>query len=96
MTRKTYDKNDRLRLWGLFQVAGVDTDPTTITLKIKTPAAVTTTYTYALGEITKSATGRYYRDVTLDQVGVWYYRFEGAGAVISAGEENFTVRATQF
>ena len=42
------------------------------------------------------ATGTYYAFVTVDEEGTWYYRFESAGATISAGEGSFLVNPTEF
>ena len=44
-------------LTNTFTVSGVAIDPTTISLVITTPAGTATTYTYALGEITRSSAG---------------------------------------
>ena len=48
-----YENGETVRISGYFTVDGVLTDPTTITLKIQTPAGVETSYTYAAAEITK-------------------------------------------
>ena len=52
-----YEKGETVRITGTFTVSDVATDPTTVTLKVQNPAGTETTYTYAAGEITKSATG---------------------------------------
>ena len=81
-----YDKGDLVRLSATFTVSSTNTDPTTVTLKVQDPSGNTATYTYAAAEITKSATGQYYKDVSIDEGGTWYYRWEGTGTVITAGE----------
>lgn len=96
MTTNTYDKGDSVRLTATFTVDSVPTDPTTVTLKVKNPAGVTTTYTYGLAELTKSSTGVYYREVTVDDDGMYYYRFEGTGTCIAASEGQLKVRSSEF
>jgi hypothetical protein len=89
----TYDKGDLVRLSVAFtNSAGTATDPTTVTLKVKAPGTALATYTYALGQVTKSATGSYYKDVSLNASGRWWYRWEGTGAVETAEEGWLEVR----
>ncbi len=96
MTVNAYDKEDTIRVWAYFKVNAVYTDPTAITLKVKNAAGTTSTYTYALGEITKSSTGIYYKDISLTDDGIWYYRFIGTGTVAAAAEGSFEVRRSEF
>lgn len=92
----TYDIGDQVRVTVTFSVGGINTDPTTITLKVKDPSHNVDTYTYALGQLVKSATGIYYKDISIDEAGIWHYRFEGTGAVISADEDYFQVDYSAF
>jgi len=96
MAVNTYDKGDTIRLKAEFKVSSVLSDPTTVTLKVKSAVGVTSTYTYGAGEITKDAVGVYHKDVSVDDDGVWYYRFIGTGAVAAAGEYQFEVRRSEF
>lgn len=91
-----YDVGDRVRLYGYFtNRARVDTDPTAVVCKYQDPSGNETTVTYPT-DIVKSSTGRYYLDIDLDESGTWYYRWNGTGDVVAAGEQSFTVRASQF
>jgi hypothetical protein len=63
---------------------GVAYDPATVTLMVKDPSGVETTYTYALGQITKTATGEYEKDIEADESWIWYARWEGATAGVKA------------
>jgi len=92
----TYDIGDGVRVSIAFTVDDVATDPTTVTLKIKDPTPTTTTYTYALATVTKGSTGNYYKDITIDASGTWYYRWTGTGTVVAATEDYFEVRLSQF
>jgi hypothetical protein len=91
-----YDIGDVARVTMTFTVDDVNTDPTTITLKVKDPTGNKTTYTYALAEVTRSAAGIYYKDISIDEAGQWYYRWEGTGAVETAEENYFMVRESEF
>ena len=91
-----YDKGDKVRLSATFSVSGVNSDPTAVVLKVKDPSSNIATYTYALAEITKSATGIYYKDISIDESGEWYYRFEGTGAVEAADESRFIGDESEF
>jgi hypothetical protein len=82
-----YLKGQTVRITGTFTVSGTNTDPTTITLKVEDPSGNEASYTYALGEVTKSAAGIYYKDVVIDESGYWIYRWEGTGAVAAVDEE---------
>ena len=91
-----YDVGDSIRLAASFNIKNVLTDPSSVTLKVQDPSENEDSYTYGAAQITKDATGQYHKDITLDEVGTWYFRFEGTGAAVAAGEGNFEVRATEF
>lgn len=92
-----YDLGDVVRLTGTFTDSnGTAADPTTVTLEVKDPSGNEATYTYALSQITKSSTGIYYKDVTTDEGGTWYYRWLGSGTVASADEGYFYVEDSKF
>lgn len=88
-----YDLNDSTRPTVTFTVSDVATDPTTVTLTVIPPDKTPLTYTYAGATITKSSTGVYYKDISLNQRGIWYFRFVGTGACEAAVEGTVTVRA---
>lgn len=96
MTINVYHIGQRVRLTATFSVIGVNTDPTTVTLKVKDPLGVISTYTYALNEITKSAQGVYYKDISIDEDGEWYYNFTGTGSVEAADETFLLAEESQF
>lgn len=66
-------------------------DPTTVTLIVKKPDGTETTYTYALGTVTKESTGVYSKSITTDAEGTWQYYFQGTGAVPDADRDYFQV-----
>lgn len=65
---------------------GANTDPTTVTFKIHSPSGLETTRTYGVSGITKTGTGVYYSDITLDEEGEWTYRWVGTGTLVVAGQ----------
>ena len=87
------DVGDIERISVTFQdSSGVDTDPTGVTAKYRSPAGTNTSLTYGVGNaIGKSATGKYYVDVDCVESGVWTFRFAGTGAIQAAGESTFGV-----
>ena len=90
-----YFEGQVIKLSATFTASGIPTDPTTITLKIKKPDKTTATYTDALGQITKDGDGLYSKKATLDQPGLWFYRWIGTGAVEAVGEKKFDVKASE-
>jgi hypothetical protein len=65
---------------------GSNTDPSTVTFKVHSPSGIENTYTYGVSGITKTGTGVYYSDITLDEEGEWTYRWVGTGALVVAGQ----------
>ena len=62
-------------------------DPTVVTARIEDPAGTETVYIYNSGpQIVRVSVGVYYVDVDLTAKGIWYYRFEGTGAVKAASQ----------
>lgn len=80
-------------LTNTFTVAGVNTDPSTISLAVTTPAGVTTTYTYAAAEITKTAVGIYTKTITASAAGTWVYVWTGTDVAADIAPGYFTVSA---
>jgi uncharacterized protein YfaS (alpha-2-macroglobulin family) len=93
MANGLYDPGSTIRLGANFRSQGSFADPTTVTLKVKDPTGVVTTYTHP-ADLTKDAVGRYHRDLTPNTPGTWYYRFIATGAVAATIEESFRVRET--
>ena len=80
-----------------FSVAGSAVDPTAVTLQIRDPDGTVTTYTYALGGVTKLATGSYTRPLTLNVSGKWWYRYTGSGSYrATTGDKVITVDSSEF
>ena len=93
MSDKLYDPGTCIRLSVVFEVDGVETDPTTVSLKVRKPDGTTTTYTYP-ATITKDSAGRYHKDITpaAGEQGRWFYQCIGTGTAAATGERSFRVR----
>lgn len=68
------NQNQPFKTW-----AGVNTNPTTTTLHVETPAGVQTT-----PALTNDAAGIYHYDLEVDEPGKWFWRLQGAGVVVAA------------
>lgn len=88
-----YDVGDSVKVSGTFKVAGVDTDPTTVTVSYKKPDGTVVSKVYLTdAEVVKDATGQYHMDIPVDASGRWHYRFVGTDAAKAAEEGDFYVR----
>lgn len=83
-----YILGEPVRLSATFTVAGVATNPATVTVKVKDPAGVVTTISTAP---VNDGTGQYHVDYTPALKGEHVYRWEGTGACVAAAEEIFFV-----
>lgn len=93
MSMSSYVVGDLVKLTAFFAVAGVATDPTSVTCEVIDPLGVTTT-----PAVTKDSTGNYHATVDLTTAfhGVWTYRIVGTGACQAAQEAQFYVGASAF
>ncbi len=86
-----YDVGDSLELRADFKNrAGVATNPTAVTLKVRKPDGTTVVVANA-----NVGTGAYEGTYDPTVAGEYVYRFEGTGAVKAAGENTFKVRDQQ-
>lgn len=93
-TGGTYLRGNGVKVQVTFSTGGENQDPTTVTLKLRSPSGTVLTYTYAQAQVTRSATGVYYKELpagTVNVVGKWWYRWIGEGAVAAAAEAFFKV-----
>lgn len=94
----SYDKGDMVRVTGAFTTsAGTATDPGVVRFKFRTPAGVTTTYTYLTdAQLVKDSVGNYHVDLNASESDKWPYRWEATGTGQSAAEDEFFVRPSAF
>ena len=87
----TYDKGDLVRLTATFTVSGAVTDPTTVTLYIRSGAGVLTTLVYGSSSITKVSVGVYRYDYSAATAGDVSFRWAGTTPAQSADQDSFFV-----
>lgn len=91
MADDEYDVGDVAQLTGTFRdVANALVDPTTTACVVKKPDGTSVSLT-----TTRASLGVYTAALTIDQTGVYWYRFTGTGAVAASGEKSLRVRARQ-
>lgn len=92
----TYDIGDTVRVSCTFEVDGVATNPTTVTVKIKAPLGAVTTKVYGTdAEVQRPSTGRFYIDVDATETGTYRYRWVGTGTAKGAEAGAFYVRKNE-
>lgn len=95
MTINIYETGQKVQCTVVFTVSNVATDPTTVIAKVKDPSGNTTTYTYGTDvELVKDSIGNYRIDVTADEAGEWFFRFEGTGTCVAVEESSFRSRSS--
>lgn len=77
-----------------FEVDGVATDPTTVTLTVVDPAGTSTSYTYAALTITRTSAGLYTKDIACATAGRWQAVWTGTGAASDVVPVFWEVRGT--
>ena len=76
---------------------GTAVDPTAVLFQFKTPALVTTLYTYGTdAELVRDSVGHYHVDLNGNAVGTWYYRFYSTGTGQTAAESYFVIMTSAF
>jgi hypothetical protein len=97
MSSNTYEKGDLVRLSAIFSVSGTATDPDSVTVKVKGPDKVEVPKVYGSdAEVVRDSAGNYHYDLTVDQFGRWFYRWEGTGAVEVAKDGHLFVKHSAF
>lgn len=75
-----------------FESADVDTDPTTVTVRVMDPDGTVTTPAAQ----DDTGAGQFHVDVSLTKAGPWVVRFEGTGTVPAAVEHTEIVDRSPF
>jgi hypothetical protein len=87
-----FDTGDLVRLGNTFtNFAGVGTNPTTVTLTVRDPSGNDST-----PSATSDGSGVYHYDLTLDEAGTWYYKWQGTGTIVAVSEGTIIVQASYF
>lgn len=92
-----YVSGSTVRMYGVFSVTGVLTDPSVVTGKVKPPGATTLNFPYgSSAQLVRDGIGLYHLDMVVTATGLWRYRWEGSGSASIAGEGTFDVSNTVF
>lgn len=88
----SYFVGQRVRLIALFtNTASRPVDPDAVTLRLKAPSAVE-----VAPVVVRDEAGEYHGVHTVDEAGVWWYRWEGTGADPAVDEGQFAVLPSAF
>lgn len=83
---------NRVTVRGMFQSSDKYlADPTTVTLRMRTPAAVVTDYVVASNQVVRDGRGYYHMDFTLSQVGIYEFMWIGTGTVAAVSQDNIEI-----
>ncbi|CAA9322592.1 MAG: hypothetical protein AVDCRST_MAG68-2057 [uncultured Gemmatimonadetes bacterium] len=89
-----YERGDTARLnLKVHDKAGALTDPATLTLTVRTPAGIPTTFTSPAAPIVKTEVGVYHADVALTETGTWLYQWETTSPGVVEGGTLLVVSA---
>lgn len=99
-----FDIGDIWRPQATFTVAGVNTDPTTLIVRVQDPSGtITVTTESSPGTLTsvssptaRTTAGVFVFSQALDEHGHWYLRFEGTGAATASEDHEAVVDPTPF
>jgi len=72
-----------------FNTVGQLTDPSSVLCRVKDPTGVVTVYSGS--DITHVSVGVYSMNLPLNLVGLYFYRFEGTGALTATGDSQLQV-----
>ena len=89
------DNEDGTTRAAFTDINGTIADPTTVSLEVRRPDTTEAVYGYpsgADGPMTREGTGRFYRDIDLDQAGLWHWTLSGTGTVETAESGALYVR----
>lgn len=74
-----------------FRLLGVPTDPTVVQCTVRSPSGSSTTLNYPDVNLVRRDLGFFEANVTVDEGGTWWFRFEGAGVVDAVQETSLEV-----
>lgn len=108
MTISAFDVGDKIRLGNqvgdnedgtarsaFTDITGAAADPTAVSLELLLPDGTSAVYGYPTGvdgDMFREELGRFYKDVSLTQGGLWHWTLAGTGTVETAEHGMFYVR----
>ena len=76
-------------------LAGLEVDPATVSLTVRSPSGTTATYTYPSTQVEKIDVGRFRGRVPATEAGIWRYRWTTTGPA-GVEEGSYTVFPATF
>lgn len=77
--------------------AGIAVDPAAVLFKYEDPSANVATLTYpADAALVKDSAGNYHADIDCNEVGLWFWEWQGTGANQATDDGNFSVTESRF
>lgn len=93
----TYQVGSLVTLSAAFDVAGVATNPTATTFRIREPSGTVTTYLYGSdNELVRDSAGRFHVDWSATEAGEHRVHWQGTGAAQGAAFGAFMVEEAPF
>ena len=91
------DNEDETARGAFTDITGTAADPTTVSLELRKPDGTELVYNWPTqgagdGVLTQEGTGRFYRDVSMDAAGLWWWVLSGTGSVETAEQGALFVR----
>lgn len=71
-------------------------DPTTVTVQVKNPLGLMTSYVVTSGQIVRDELGKFSLDLEPDIQGIWSYNWIGTGANKGSKQSQFKINESQF
>jgi hypothetical protein len=89
-----HEIGDTVRLSTTFTVGGVPTDPTDVSLVIRSPDGTSVTEDYNPGDIVRDSAGVFHLDLVVTLAGIYAWKWEGTGTAAGVDEGTFTVEVS--
>lgn len=87
-------QGQRLLIEAEFRLLGVPTDPIGVQCIVRKPSGSQVALNYPDINLTRRDLGLYEANITVDEGGTWWVRFEGFGTVDAVQEQPFEVKST--
>ena len=86
-----YNVGQGVRLNAGFTVTGSYADPDIVTCSVKTPSGDVSVFNFTSGTVSQEDTGKFFKDIFVNEPGQWWYEWFGTGTALGADEGYFIV-----
>lgn len=95
MQRQEYVQGQRVTVDAEFLLEGVLTDPTVVTVNVRSPSGAALELAYPSADLSRVETGLYEASLTANEAGTYSIRFSGAGVIDAVGEAFVNVQPSR-